>query len=202
MQGELTSCDAAAVTLGQHLVGEMKACRWRCHAAVDVAVNRLIVGEVAFLGAAVEVGGDGNLAHCLKHRCKSDVVAVPVERYLKGVASTLSAGGVDGDCVAVDNNVLRQRTALPALAVAHQAQPGAAAVGLENELVVAWGYWLKAENLYLAAGGLAESQSCVYHTRVVVDEHRVAGQQSGHLMEDMLLNGLVFVHEHHALLSM
>ena len=202
MQSELTAGNATTVALGKHLVGKVQTCRGCCHAAVDVAVHGLVVGEVAFLGATVQVRRNGNLAQRLEHRGKCHFVAIPAEDYLKCVATALATGGTDGDGLAIDGDRLRERTALPALAVAHQAQPCALAGGLENELVIVGSDRFEAEDLDLAACGFAKAQTGVDHARVVIDEHGIAGQQLWHFLENVLFNGVVFVHEHLALLAL
>ena len=190
VQCELAACNAAAVTLGKHLAGEVQAGRGGSHAAVDVAVHRLVVGGIALLGLAVQVGRNGYLAYGIEQRGKGHLVAIPGKGNFPRVAATLAARGRECELAAVDLDHLRERTLLPALAVAHQAQPGAGTGGLEYLLVVARQHWLEAEDFDRGAGVLAETQAGVDDARVVVDEHRALWQQCRHLVEAVLAHAL------------
>ena len=180
----------------------MEACSWCCHATIDVAIHRLIVGKVTFLGATIQVGWNGYFAHRLEQRGKSDVVAIPGESYLERVSTAFAACCCDSNVVATDTDLLHQVATLPALAVAHKTQPCALCCGLENELVVVWHNWLEAEDFNVATGCFLETESSIDYSGVVVNEDGIVGEQRWHLVKDVLWDVVVLVHKHFALLTL
>ena len=152
--------------------------------------------------AAVQVWRNGDFSQRFKHRGKGHAVAIPLKGYLKCVAAALATVGINGDCLAVDNNLLRQRATFPTLAVAHQTEPSALTCSLKYELIVVWGNRLQAKNLDLTACRFAKTKPGIYHASVVVNEHGIARQQFGHFIEQVLLNVLVPVHQHLALFTL
>ena len=96
--------------------------------------------------------------------------------------------GFQGDGASLHFYVLHKGTLLPALTVAHQAEPGASAGGLENELIVDRRHRFQAKNLHHRACRLAKPQSGVDYARVVVHQHCIIGQQLRHIVEMSFAN--------------
>ena len=81
-----------------------------CHTAVDVAIDGLVVGGVACLGASVQVGWDGDFADSVEYvgEGAAHVATIPVKGDFPSIASLLATGGGKGDLVAIDGDNLGQ----------------------------------------------------------------------------------------------
>ena len=122
MEGDFAACDATAVALGKHTLGEVQAGCGCCHAALYVRIYRLVVLGVARLSAAVKVGRNGNLSHRVENGSKSHPVA-PLKFHLKGIAAAAGAPGREPHRAALHRHLLHEFLGLPSLGVAYKAQP-------------------------------------------------------------------------------
>ena len=90
------------------------------------------------------------------------------------------------DVLALDGADLRERSLLPFLEVAHHAEPGAVARGLEDALIVGGLSRLHEEDLDERARLLAEVDGGLGDPRVVEDEQRPFRQVGGEVCEHVL----------------
>ena len=95
MQGEFAARYAALGDGMEHAVSEVEPGRGSCHGAVDMRVDRLIVGGVGGFGASVEVGWDGDLAGSLDDLGKRYLVGIPAEGDNRCIAFAPLAGGAE-----------------------------------------------------------------------------------------------------------
>ena len=92
MEGDLIALYTSLIDGTQHAVGEMQSRGGGCHGAVNLRIHSLVGVEVALLCGAVEVGGDGQLAHGLEQGGEG-VGVVPLKADDIAVAVLTDEGG-------------------------------------------------------------------------------------------------------------
>ena len=169
----------------------MQPCRRRRHRAVYVGIDRLVVHRIRFLGRAVQVGRNGNLAGGGDDFRKAHAPG-PRKAYAPGVSLGADALGAENDVLVAHPHRGFQGAVFPALGIAHETRPLTFGRAGEILRIVGGHRWFETEYLDEGARGLAEAQARVYDAGVVVDQHRIVGQQVGELREHGLADSVAW----------
>ena len=166
VQRQLLAGKATAIKLRQHLGGEVKPCRRRGNGAFHLRIDSLICLEVALLGLAVEVRGDGQLACRVEHFGKA-ASAAPSEAYHMCLAMALCPLGSEHDLSASDVYLAGENRLFPFLRVPDEAYPAARLCLKEDALIVVRLLRVETEHLYACPRRAPEQQPCLYDAGIV-----------------------------------
>ncbi len=167
-----------------------------CHAALDAAVDRLIVGRVRIFRLAVEIWRDRDIAGSLHDRSEGHLLIVPFKLNGMGISRKgFVAYGFERHFPAVDVECFFEVGIFPLLEIAYHTLPRATSSGLERHGIVARVERFEKENFDSGSGSSMKLHSGVDNAGIVHHQQRPRGQQIRQLGEGMVRGMALCMHE-------
>ena len=181
----------------KHIVGEVKACRGSCNAALDARVNGLVGGLVALLRLAIKIGRYGQFTHSFEHLGKRQGLELRGFSFRSGLfgiapgqSDYLRSLGIASSCqhhvgsIGMDDAL--KRSLLPLLGIAYKTLPLARMACLEYLFIVGRLMGFQEKHLNKRPRRLAEMESGLDDAGVVVDHQCPFGQIGWKVVEHIV----------------